>query len=154
VYLNLVADTTEIKAYHRPAVSRFIAEMREAVPGLPDFSDSGLNSAWSMMQGESQRVESTREKDGCKNEACIAPETENSNFRGRGAARRVTNTRSETTAKIGRPKWYRLLWIGPQHKARVVKISFAMGLSKWGRSSLEWEKLGDAIHAILGEQLI
>jgi hypothetical protein len=71
-----------------------------------------------------------------------------------GAARRVTNTVSETTAKIGRPKWYRLLWIGPQHKARVVKISFAMGLSKWGRSSLEWEKLGDAIHAILGEQLI
>jgi hypothetical protein len=88
VYLNLVADTTEIKAYHRPAVSRFIADIREAIPGLPDFSDIGLNSAWSMMQGESQRLWSIREKDGCKNEACMAPETENGIFYGHGEQRR------------------------------------------------------------------
>jgi hypothetical protein len=64
-----------------------------------------------------------------------------------GAAMRVTSTHSETAVKIGRPNWYKLQRIGPQHKARVIRIGFAMTLSKRGMSSLGWEKLGDAIHA-------
>jgi NAD(P)-dependent dehydrogenase (short-subunit alcohol dehydrogenase family) len=64
-----------------------------------------------------------------------------------GAAMRVTSTHSETAVKIGRPNWYKLQRIGPQHKARVVRIGFAMSLSKRGMSWLGWEKLGDAIHA-------
>lgn len=54
VYLNIVHESKAVKAYHRPAVTKFIAAMRAKVAAhsdslLPDFSSIGLNSAWCLV---------------------------------------------------------------------------------------------------------
>jgi len=49
VYFNCVTGPNH--GYNTPASIDFIGRVRARVPGLPDFSSFGINSAWSWLQG-------------------------------------------------------------------------------------------------------
>jgi hypothetical protein len=50
-YLRLVQPTSVNRKWHNFSVAPFIDAVRASVPGLPDFSQHGLNRAWSIKQG-------------------------------------------------------------------------------------------------------
>ncbi len=89
VFFNVVAPTARVLKFHSPAVTAFIDNTRAMVPGLPDLSLTGLNSAFALRQGgNSNMLNPNATTAGCQNPACRLPFRERFRFYGSDADKR------------------------------------------------------------------